>query len=775
MTTLLVGKDKYDDLFAKHPEYFGLRNGKRVDSGNMPWKKNQIVCQPCTSNPEVLKRMAKSAIESVSLFKGKGDVFRDFSNDDHTRWCQCENCKKLDLPLDKTGKNREGNRWWHFINYMAKEFYKNDPESVLHTLVYQTYRYPPNGIKPDPRVIVTICPHHRCYIHSLTDKKCTMNHDFRRMFEAWKEAGMRGTSFEYFNQMSGATTYLPMEKAWIRDLQFYHSLGMYGYGIPTRPPFHFPQWLKKMTPEKLQKPPLDGGIWVSRWQHYWLNAYFSWNIHADYDKVYEYVNSRYYGKAWKYMRPYRAELIKALYEADIHIGYEFPNRVLGKCFERPGFPGNLYDLLDKAEKILANDPIRKERVQRERAMFQANWESAYKEFLAARSSKYHAAKRISNIKIDGRLEEPEWKKGADYITSFGVFMKEGVKADPQTFVRTLYDGENLYFGVNAIKRKGEKIPPPHLDGKSSPFRGCHMEFFIYHSALKGAYYHLSIGRNGKTYQAMTRSAGSSDTTYRLPVEFKMRDLSNEWILEVKLPVKKWGITLQNGMEFRVNFGRGAWKNGRLEQSSSSNGVFHGDTNLYNALILGKGGAIIKNGDFEEINHKWTKPPKSRHPWNFANKKRPLHWYYNENTPALATVLVKDPVSGKYALQIQEKGKGFIMLGQLFHKKFPAGFKKVNVSCYVKGKGEVCLYLSGKADKNKKTRYTVSVNSPGKWKKVEGIIDVPEKTNSFWLRLTGKDPFVVDNVSVTPASSAEDDMPTMEKVEATTKAKMEKTK
>ncbi|OQA84863.1 MAG: hypothetical protein BWY31_02272 [Lentisphaerae bacterium ADurb.Bin242] len=763
MTGLLLGKDNYDKLFKEHPEYFGLCNGKRVDSGNMPWKVGQIVCQPCTSNPEVLKRMANNAIESMKLFKGKGDSFRDFSNDDHTRWCQCENCRKLDLPLDTTGNNREGNRWWHFLNRMAAEMRKDDPNVQIQTLVYQTYRYPPAGITPDPRVRVAICPHHRCYIHSLTDPRCPMNVPFRKMFEEWHKAAMTATSFEYFNQMCGLNTYLPMEKSWIEDLRFYHKHNVKGYLFTGSTMFDIPEWKANMKKYRdnpwLMKYPYDGGNWVARWQHCWMNAYFSWNIDDDYDKVYEYVNSKYYGAAWPFMKKYRAELIAALYESGIHVGYEFPDQTIGRCFERPGFPASIYKLLDQASAAVSGDVIRTRRIERDRAYFESDWVRAYKDYCRNRQSEYNAGHRTGQIVIDGKLDENDWKNGLGYITGFKLFASDGKKdAVLQTYGRILFDENNIYFGVEALKAPGAS-----LKASKNPFSGEHLEFFISPPALNSKYYQLALNANGKVYQALASSASNCDKTFTTSIEYKITDSPEKWTLEIRIPTDKLGGTVKTGDMWKINIGRGAdLTGGQQEISSVANGVFHDALDLYRTVVMGKEGPIFRNGDFEEYGA-WKRPANSKHPWNFFGGKA-SYWYYNETTDADAEIRKDNPPSGKTYLRLIPK-KSTAMLGQFVHtnqKAFPKGLKNADVSLKVRGKGEVIIYLSGKSSSGeKKNRVTFNVDSPDKWTTVSGTIEVHEQPNALWIRLNSSRSIDIDDFRFAPAAIPDSGMPSME--------------
>ena len=166
-----------------------------------------FLTQPCLSNPEVLKRIAANLQkELIKTYGGQPITYRIY-NDDHTFWCECSNCKKLDDPkAGKLGKN--SNRYWTLINYLAKELLPKNPQLTLLAIAYQDYRDVPTKVKPDPRVPVQIAPHGDCYNHTLDDPKCPTNPRYRKMFEDWKKTGAKLYVFEYHNQLPGECRHL---------------------------------------------------------------------------------------------------------------------------------------------------------------------------------------------------------------------------------------------------------------------------------------------------------------------------------------------------------------------------------------------------------------------------------------------------------------------------------------------------------------------------------------------------------------------------------------
>ena len=123
----------YDVFYNKNPEYYALRNGKRLPT------------QLCLTNSDVLK-IVKDSVVSFFNKSPNSDVI-SVSQDDNTQYCQCEKCSKID--------NEEGSpagTMIHFVNAVAESF----PNKTISTLAYQYTRKPPK-IKPAKNVLITLC------------------------------------------------------------------------------------------------------------------------------------------------------------------------------------------------------------------------------------------------------------------------------------------------------------------------------------------------------------------------------------------------------------------------------------------------------------------------------------------------------------------------------------------------------------------------------------------------------------------------------------------
>ncbi|HID94491.1 MAG TPA: hypothetical protein EYP53_00345 [Candidatus Latescibacteria bacterium] len=68
-----------------------------------------------------------------------------------------------------------------------------------------------------------------------------------------------------------------------------------------------------------------------------------------------------------------------------------------------------------------------------------------------------AAKVQNPPKIDGRLDDPCWKVAKPTSGFIQIHPDEGELATEQTFVRAVYDEHNLYFGIECLDTRPDRI------------------------------------------------------------------------------------------------------------------------------------------------------------------------------------------------------------------------------------------------------------------------------------------------------------------------------
>lgn len=134
------------EQFASHPEYFPLRNGKRVapEEGGNP-------SQLCLTHPDVLK-LSIAKVREVLKQNPKCGVISVSQNDGNGDFCQCKTCKPIE---DEEGS--ASGPLVRYVNQIAEAIEKDYPKVKISTLAYGSTFLPPRKTKPRSNVMITLC------------------------------------------------------------------------------------------------------------------------------------------------------------------------------------------------------------------------------------------------------------------------------------------------------------------------------------------------------------------------------------------------------------------------------------------------------------------------------------------------------------------------------------------------------------------------------------------------------------------------------------------
>lgn len=144
--------------YEDHPEYYALRNGKRIPT------------QLCLTNEDVFQ-LVKDTVAGLLALHPEADVI-SVSQDDNTQYCQCANCEAI-----HEKEEAPSGSMIHFVNRIAREF----PDKQISTLAYQYTRKAPKAFKPEPNVLITLCSI-ECDRSAPIEDKCQ---DFTADLIAW--------------------------------------------------------------------------------------------------------------------------------------------------------------------------------------------------------------------------------------------------------------------------------------------------------------------------------------------------------------------------------------------------------------------------------------------------------------------------------------------------------------------------------------------------------------------------------------------------------------
>jgi hypothetical protein len=157
----------------EHPEYYALRDGKRLSSGD-DW----VATQPCLTDPDVLKIVTASVLEGLKAHPGVENI--SVSQNDNALHCLCPKCKAID--------DREGTPMGsllEFVNAIADVVAKEYPGVKVGTLSYWYTRQPPKTIRPRPNVQIQLCSIECCVVHPIDDPSCEKNRRFCSDMAEW--------------------------------------------------------------------------------------------------------------------------------------------------------------------------------------------------------------------------------------------------------------------------------------------------------------------------------------------------------------------------------------------------------------------------------------------------------------------------------------------------------------------------------------------------------------------------------------------------------------
>ena len=600
-------KKELDKLFVTNKDFFPLVEGKRI------YMKGHE--QPCTSNPGVIRMMSEHVLMHAGTLSGKGQASFAVINQDGTTWCKCPSCLALD-PASEKKNNYMSTRYWTLLNHIFKGVLEKYPDVIPYGLAYQNFQTVPDGVKIDPRIGVGLSFNRRCFRHNLDDPKCPTNTEFLKYYTAWGKLPNKTYSREELHAGVGSFM-MPSARQMVQGFKIYKKVGIDGASICTVPP--------DGTYRPFYTDVVKQG-WFCEWQTLYLAGLALWDQSADTDKYLEEANSLYYGKGWKGgMKEFRTMLDKACREDSGCYGWGHgtpPGRVLAKA----GLLEKLEKCLADAEKAAKDDARALAHIKREKYLFNISLVAAAKEFM----SSYKELKGFTapgKIKIDGKAEDA-WKKTEIY-SSFRKFAPGNIDKEKsslakyQTFVRAMYDKENLYLFIEAMEPDPGTVVMKKNKG-DAPWGDDAVEIFLTHPNFNGGYYHFAFTRKGALYQAKTTPGSmTADASIKTDIEIASLSMPDRWCAEVRIPAGKIGQTFDDGHTWQINIARNR-KNTKGNELSSLTGSFHGaylPLSLAGSMVTGKTGSkdtrMWLNGNFSDIfvkpNDKWAKN------WNLGKK------------------------------------------------------------------------------------------------------------------------------------------------------------
>jgi hypothetical protein len=309
------------EFFEKHPEYFSLRDGKRIPNGQL-----------CLSNPEVLE-ICKTRLADVMR---KNPLFRIYSlsQNDNFSFCQCPECTAI---AEQYG-GQSGLMIW-FVNQVADAVRDEFPDKFVGTFAYQYTRQPPKGIVPRNNVVIRLCSIECCFAHPLT-AGCPQNQAFMNDMEKWAEIAPHLFIWDYIVDYAQYISPWPNFQVLGPNIEAFRknkAIGIYEEAQYQSNGAEF---------EEMKA---------------WVTTKLLWNPLLDTDSLVQVFIDGYYGKAAPMVMDYY-RLCQSLVKPDLHFGiYIRENHPIYS----DEFVEKAFALLDNALQT-AEDEETKNRVERVR-------------------------------------------------------------------------------------------------------------------------------------------------------------------------------------------------------------------------------------------------------------------------------------------------------------------------------------------------------------------------------------------------------------------------
>ncbi len=317
---VLIDPDVYR---VSHPEYFSEINGERVCED----------AQLCLTNPDVLK-IATETVRSW-MRQNPDKIFFSVSQNDNMKYCQCAACTAL---AEKEGS--QAGPIIHFVNAIADAVRDEFPGKFISTFAYQYSRKPPKFVKPAPNVCVRLCSIECCFSHTL-DSDCPMNVSFAEDIVGWSKICKRLHVWDYVISFSNSVMPFPNLRILKPNIEFFvkHNVtGIYEEGN---------YFSKGAEMEELRS---------------YIMAKCLWDPAYDAEKAIHEFTEAYYGAAADCIREY-IDLIHNAFciPKETHVNIGATSSIF--FMVEPGLLDKATEILQRAEKMVADDPVLTFRVQ----------------------------------------------------------------------------------------------------------------------------------------------------------------------------------------------------------------------------------------------------------------------------------------------------------------------------------------------------------------------------------------------------------------------------
>ena len=359
-----------DDYYDEHPEYFAMVNGQRTVTDSSSYHENQL----CTSNPEVIREVAKNLI---AVLDAEPDIeIIALSPNDGGGFCQCDECRALDEP-GRDWFAKYSRRLAIFNNEVARIVKQKHPDVLIKVGAYAMYARPPldEDWRPEDNLIYQLCHLYFCHNHPLGSGMCQSgetyepmetrrtvetdglveefqpNQEFCEILDQWLELSPHLFIYEYYIIGGMAKLPWPLVHTMRTDIRYYRDRGAEGFYTQ-----------------------LGDNTWHRLGLNYYVAAKLCWNADLDVDALLDDYFEKFYGPAARPMKDYFMSMERAMQDWNGCASYGLQGwsdlqRIIGPEIFTPAVMKQMGASLSEAERLCAGDEALTQRAGMVRQMY----------------------------------------------------------------------------------------------------------------------------------------------------------------------------------------------------------------------------------------------------------------------------------------------------------------------------------------------------------------------------------------------------------------------
>ena len=313
----LVPPDKY---FEDHPEYYGLRSGKRA------------LRRLCLTNPDVLAIATESVLEILRRHPGTRAIM--VAQEDGSGPCECDKCTALDLAEGSPAASN-----LDFTNKIAEVVEEEFPGVLVCTYAYHFTNKAPKTIRPRHNVGIRLC---NTELHPMPFISVADHEGYQQIQAGWQSVCDNIFIYDYWANYHHYLAPNPNMVMIAQNIRYFVEHGVLEVsGLGTA------SWCNVGDRDPMRA---------------WVIAKLLWNPDWDVTELMRDFALGYYGKAGPAMAAYD-ELLRQSAQEHIHEevmirpkgGRRFP---MDLPFLSREFLDKATELFDEAESLVENEQVR---------------------------------------------------------------------------------------------------------------------------------------------------------------------------------------------------------------------------------------------------------------------------------------------------------------------------------------------------------------------------------------------------------------------------------